>query len=208
MPKQIIKPKIFLRHTERTSIPTAHKGKIHMDISAISKFKKLETAFYNPIMFTKDKMPSKLKYPLKSIPHSVELSKSDEHFIALRKKIWGVQEKNRAQRIKRFMKEYSKSTISEFEHLISHKYPNQVSIGIPLDSKLSIPCAINFKWNIDREQNIVHMFEWDNFYGINSKNPIYKKFKEETIKKLKSESKEHGFNKDTRFVVDSERLEK
>ncbi|GEM_PF-3481743 len=208
MKKQIIKPKIFLRTPERTSIPTAHKGKIHMDISAISEFKKLESAFYNPVISEKNKAPPKFKFPLKSTPNSVELSKSDVHFIALRKKIWGIQDKNRSSRLKHFMKEFSKDTISEFNHRISNKYPNQINVAVHFDKNISIPHAINFKWNYDAEKNVVHMFEWDNFYGIDSKNPIYKKFKEETIKKLKAQAKEHGFKESPKFIVDSERLEK
>jgi hypothetical protein len=52
------------------------------------------------------------------------------------------------------------------------------------------------------------MFEWNNFYGLNSKNPLYKEFKQRTIESMKKWDLSKGFNNATKFIVDSEVIDK
>ena len=190
MPKPITKPKIFKRTSERIGIPTAHKHKIKIDIKDLSDFKKLEHKF-------KDK-------------NSCLTSEENIHYIELKKKIWKVHNKNISIRSTKFMKLFGVDTIHLLSEAISSRYPNTIAIGLHPNSKynkMSNAHAINFKWRLDKEENAVHMFEWNNLYGLDSRNPLYQEFKKLTIQRLR-ESYEDKLNKDTKFIVDSEVIDK
>ncbi len=193
MPKPIIKPKVFIRSRERTSVPVARRSKIGMDIKEISKFKNIEKKLTNPNERMRRLTPEE-----------------NEYHVVMKKRIWQVHDKNIQIRSKKLMTLFGFGSIHELSQYISSKYPHHMSASLNPKSKsnqTSNPTAISFKWGYDKNTNTVHMFEWSNNYGLTSKNPLYKEFKEVTITSIK-ESYNQSLGKNTKFIVDSEVIDK
>jgi len=202
MSKPVIKPKIILKAEPKSNLPqrNSKSGKVDWPIKDISRFNELEKSFYKDVNKSLErKLNPNLKANL--------LPNQEKEYLAHKKKIWKVQEDNRNSRAKKLLSKFNLNE-SDLMNYITKKYPNIINVGIfdnaQLNKAKSIPHALSFKWRFNKELNVVHLFEWHNQYGLNSKNPIYRIFKEESIKKLKEQAKEHGFNKSTKFVVDSE----
>ena len=191
MPKPIIKPKVFSNTHERTNLPVARKSKIGMDIKEISDYKRLEKAFYSndPINRLSNLESKKYLFMKKRIMDHVHI----ENIISRDKKLselLGIE--NNTHRL---------------SEAINRMYKNHISAGLDPKSKylkVSNPHAISFNWKYDKELDTVHMFEWNNIYGLDSKNPLYNEFKKQAIDTLRYSS----FTKNTKFVVDSEEIDK
>jgi len=193
MPKTVIKPKLLIRSIERTSVPVASRSKIGMDIKEISKYKNIEKKLTNPNEHMRHLTPEEREY-----------------YTSMKKRIWQVHDKNIELRSKKLRDQFGFKTINERSRYISDTYPNHISVSLNPKSKynsISNPTAISFKWKYDKNTNTVHMFEWNNNYGLTSKSPLYKEFKEITIKGIK-ESFKQTLYEDTKFVVDSEIIDK
>jgi len=188
MAKQIIKPKIFSISSERASIPIAHKGKIGINIKDALEFNKLGKRQYYGNMHTK-------------------LNESElNYYRTINDKIHKAGIKNNALRQQKLEKHFVFDANQKLSEYIRSKYINSLSVALPVDSKylkLASKEALSFRWKYDPKGDVVHMFESDNYYGLDSKNPIYKEFKRLAIDFL-LKTRKGKFTKDTEFVVDSE----
>ena len=193
MPRGIIKRNkvvSIFKKEERANNPVAHKGKVRMNISDISEFKKLNKRYGDPSTHLSAQEPPK--------------------FIYLKERIQKAQESNVEKRLQKLAKKVGVFNIFDLEEFISKEYPHLIGILLHPTSKykdfVANNSAFSFRWKYDKSSNTIYMFESKNTYGLNSRNPIYKEAKEKIINSLKEEYPECRTAK--RFIVDSEIIDK
>ena len=147
----------------------------------------------------------------------------------------GIKNKKPSILLTRYLKEYEKAHASRSYVLrklfnrdknklndLGYKgYSNYVSAYLPNNSKYKSlvdrfkhsnnpeygkwDYTVTFNWKYDSSTGNIHMFERINDHNLTSKNPIYKEFKKACIEKI---IKENPKFKKTRFIVDSEIIDK
>ena len=176
----------------KAKVPSAQNGKIKMSVKQIADFKKLEAKYRNPYS-------------------SISNAEQSKH-IFTKKKIWDANNKNIRIRDIKKMKLFGVKTGPELAREINSRYNGHISVGLgkllPKFESVSNPHAISFKWRLDKETNTVHMFEWDNRHGTDSRNPLYQAFKKNAIERIQEGYADKGITKSTKFIVDSEVIDK